>query len=384
MKLRRQKACIFASAAVLAWPWMVPAVAQQPQAIPVTVATPLAKRITRWDEYSGRFEALETVEVRARVSGFVETVNFKDGQLVSEGDLLFTLDKRPYQLAVDSAKADEARFRAQVDFTMADLERAQPLAKSGTISEQTFEQRKSNLSVARTQLHAAQVAVGEAELNLGWTDVRAANSGRISDRKVDVGNLIAGGQAASTSLLTTIVSQDPIHFVFDVSESDFLRYSRQFLSGERKSSRDVSNPVRLKLSDEDEFTHEGRMDFVDNQLNLRSGTLRARAIIDNKSGLLQPGLFARIQLFGGEFDALLIPDEAITSDQAEKIVFVVGPDKIIKTAPIILGEIADGLRVVQSGLKADDQVIIDGLANPAVRPGALVAPKSSEIRTAAN
>lgn len=361
-----------------------PAQAQQPPAPSVTIAKPLAKRITRWDEYSGRFEAVNTVEVRARVSGFIEKVNFKDGQIVKEGDLLFTLDKRPYLLAVDSAKADVARFEAQVEFAMADVGRAEPLAKSGAISEQTFEQRKSNLSVARAQLQAAQVAVGTAELNLEWTDVRAATTGRISDRKVDVGNLVAGGQAAATTLLSTIVSQDPIHFLFDVSESDFLRYTRLFLSGDRSSSRDVSNPVRIKLADEDNFSHEGRMDFVDNQLNARSGTLRGRAIVDNKGELLQPGLFARLQLFGGEVDALLIPDNAVVSDQARKIVFLVGPDNIVKPAPVTLGPIVEGLRVVQTGLKPEDQVVVDGIANPAVRPGATVTPKQGEIKTAAN
>jgi RND family efflux transporter MFP subunit len=361
-----------------------PASAQQPQAIPVTVAQPVAKRITQWDEYSGRFEAVNTVEVRARVSGFIEKVEFKDGQIVKEGDLLFTLDKRPYQLAVDSAKADVARFEAQVEFAMADLTRAEPLARSGAISEQTFEQRKSNLSVVRAQLQAAQVAVRNAELNLEWTDVRAPIDGRISDRKVDIGNLIAGGQAASTTLLATIVSQDPVHFVFDVSETDFLRYSRLYLSGERRSSRDVSNPVRIKLADEEKFTHEGTMDFVDNRLNPRSGTLRGRAIVANKSDLLQPGLFGRLELYGGEYDALLIPDTAVISDQARKIVFVVGPEDVVRPAPVTLGPIVEGLRVIRAGLKADDRIVLDGLANPAVRPGAKVMPQTGQIQPATN
>lgn len=361
-----------------------PASAQQPQAIPVTVSKPLAKRITRWDEYSGRFEAVNTVEVRARVSGFIDKVNFKDGQLVKDGDLLFTLDKRPYELAVESARADVARFEAQVEFAMADLQRAEPLAKSGAISEQTFEQRRSNLSVARAQLQAAQVAVRAAELNLEWTDVRAPIGGRISDRKVDVGNLVAGGQAAATSLLANIVSGDPIHFLFDISETDFLRYARLNMNGGRQSSRDFSSPVRIRLADEDSFTHQGTMDFLDNQLNPRSGTLRGRAIIANADDLMQPGLFARLQLFGGELDALLVPDDAVVSDQASKIVFLVGPDNVVRPAPVKLGTIVDGLRVVESGLKPDDQVIVNGLANPAVRPGVTVAPNPGEIVASAN
>lgn len=357
--------------------------AQQPPAIPVGVAKPIAKRITRWDEYPGRFEAVNTVQVRARVSGFIDNVHFKDGQVVKEGDLLFTLDKRPYQLAVDSAQADVARYQATLQFAMADLQRAEPLAKSGAISDQVFDQRKSTLSSTQAQLLSAQVAVKSAQLNLEWTEVRAPISGRISDRKVDVGNLVAGGQAASTTLLSTIVTQTPIHFLFDVSETDFLRYARQNLAGERASSRDGSSPVRIRLADESTFTHEGKMDFVDNTLSTRSGTLRGRAIVDNKSDLLQPGLFGRLQLFGGEVDALLVPDSAIVSDQASKIVFMVGPDNVVKPAPVMLGAIVDGLRVVEKGLNPDDQIVISGIANPAVRPGVKVVPQPAQIQAVA-
>jgi len=360
-----------------------PVAAQQPQAIPVTVAKPIAKRITNWDEYSGRFEAVNTAEVRARVSGFVEQIHFKDGQLVKEGDLLFTLDKRAFTIAVESARADVARTEAQLEFNSADVGRAEPLAKSGAISDQSFDQRRANLSIARAQLQAAQAALKTTELNLEWTEVRAPISGRISDRKVDVGNLVAGGSAPSTTLLSTIVSRDPIHFMFDVSEADFLRYARLFMSGQRASSRDVSNPVRIRLADEEKFTHEGRMDFVDNQLNSRSGTLRGRAVVDNKGDLLQPGLFGRLQLFGGEADGLLIPDNAVVSDQARKIVFLVGDDNVVKPAPVVLGSIVDGLRVVKSGLSAEDQIVIEGLANPAVRPGVKVVPKLGQIQAAA-
>ena len=360
-----------------------PVRAQQPQAIPVGVSKPIAKRITRWDEYPGRFEAVNTVEVRARVSGFIEKLHFKDGQIVKEGDLLFTLDRRPYQLAVDSAKADAARYQATLQFALADLQRAEPLVKSGAISDQVFDQRKSTLSSTQAQLLSAQVAVKTAELNLEWTEVRAAISGRISDHKVDIGNLVAGGQAASTTLLATIVTQDPIHFLFDISETDFLRYARQNLSGERASSREVSSPVRIRLADEDGFTHEGKMNFVDNQLSTRSGTLRGRAIVENKKDLLQPGLFGRLQLFGGELDALLVPDSAIVSDQASKIVFMVGPDNVVKPAPVTLGTIVDGLRVIEKGLNPDDQIIIGGIANPAVRPGVKVAPQPTPIQAVA-
>jgi len=234
--------------------------------------------------------------------------------------------------------------------------------------------------VAQAGRLAAQAALKSAELNLEWAEVRAPISGRISNKKIDVGNVVSSGQNGSPTLLTTIVALDPVHFVFDVSEADFLRYARLFLSGQRQTSRDTANPVRVKLADEANWTREGKMDFVDNQLNARSGTLRGRAVFENKDELLYPGLFARLQLFGGEFDALLVPDAAVVSDQARKIVFAVGPDNVIKPLPVTLGQIVDGLRVVTAGLKADDKVVIDGLANPAVRPGTKVTPQEGLIK----
>lgn len=361
-----------------------PASTQQgPPALPVSVAQPLAKRITQWDEYSGRFRAVESVEVRPRVSGFIDKVHFKDGQIVNAGDPLFTIDPRPFQIAVDSALAEIARANAQVELQENEVDRATPLARSGAVTQRDLDTRKTNLAVARANLQAAQAGLKSAELNLEWTVVKAPIAGRISDKAVDVGNLVTGGAGAAT-LLTTIVSQDPIHFVFDVSESDFLRYSRLFLSGDRTSSRDAANPVRIKLADEPNWPHTGKMDFVDNQLNTRSGTLRGRAIVDNKSQFLQPGLFGRLQLFGGEIDALLIPDASIVSDQARKIVFVVGADNVIKPAVVSLGPIVDGLRVVRDGLKPADRIVIDGLANPMIRPGAKVTPQAGQIKAASN
>lgn len=360
-----------------------PALAQQgpPPAPPVTVAPPLAKRIATWDEYSGRFEAVEAVEVRPRVSGFIEKIHFKDGQLVKAGDVLFTIDPREYRIAVESSEAEIARSDAQVDLAENEVERARPLVKTGAVTERDFDQRSANLNVQRAALQAAQANLKRAQLNLEWTSVTAPVSGRISDRKVDVGNLVTGGTSATT-LLTTIVTLDPIHFIFDASEADYLRYGRLSLAGGRKSSRDEANPVRVRLSDEAEFKHEGKMDFVDNQLNARSGTIRGRAVFDNKDGLFVPGVFARLQLFGGDVDALLIPDAAIVSDQMRKIVFVVGDDNIIKAAPVTVGPIEGGLRVITKGLNKDDKVVIEGIANPMVRPGTKVTPKPGEIKAA--
>ncbi|MCA0247501.1 MAG: efflux RND transporter periplasmic adaptor subunit [Proteobacteria bacterium] len=349
-----------------------------PPAMPVGVAEPVAKRVTQWDEFSGRFEALASVEVRARVSGFIDKLHFRDGQLVKAGDLLFTIDQRPFRIAVESAQAEVARTKAQVDLADLQVDRGASLIKSRTITDQEFDTRKANLSVANAQLKSAEAGLKTAELNLEWTEVRAPISGRISDRKVDAGNLIAGGQSGAT-LLATIVTLDPIRFVFDISEADHLRYSRLVLSGALASSRDGDNPVRIRLADETEWTRRGKMDFVDNTMTARSGTIRGRALVDNKDQLLTPGIFGRLQLFGGEYDAFLIPDSAIVSDQSRKIVFTVGKDDIVQAKPVILGPIVEGLRVIRSGLEPTDRVVLDGLANPMVRPGAKVVPQKSEI-----
>ena len=268
--------------------------------MPVGVSEPVAKRVTQWDEYSGRFEAVDSVEVRARVSGFIDKIDFRDGQIVKVGDPLFTIDKRPYEIAVDVADADVARNKAQVDLAELQVDRGASLIASRTITEAEQDSRKSTLAVARAQLKSAEAALRNAQLNLEWTNVTAPIAGRISDRKVDPGNLIAGGQTGAT-LLATIVTLDPIHFVFDVSEADHLRYSRLILSGALASSRDGANPVRIRLSDETEWKRTGKIDFVDNAMNARSGTIRVRALVDNKDQFLTPGTFGRLQLFGGEY-----------------------------------------------------------------------------------
>lgn len=357
-----------------------PALAQggPPPAMPVSVSEPLAKRVIQWDEYSGRFEPVAIVEIRARVSGFIDKLNFKDGQWVNAGDKLFTVDKRPYEIAVESASADVARNKAQVELAELQVQRGAALIGSRTITEQENDTRKSGLAVAKAQLKAAEASLHNAQLNLEWTEVTAPLTGRISDRKVDPGNLIQGGQQGAT-LLATIVSTDPIHFVFDVSESDHLRYQRLNLQGERGQGGNANIPVRIKLADETGWKRTGKVDFVDNILSPRSGTIRTRAIVENKDRLLTPGVFGRIQLYGGEYDALLIPDSAVVSDQARKIVFVVGKDDKVEGRQITLGPIVDGLRVVRDGLKPDDRVVLDGLANPMVRPGAKIAPQKGQI-----
>jgi RND family efflux transporter MFP subunit len=343
----------------------------------VTVANPVARRIAVWDDYTGRFEATQRVEVRPRVSGYIDQIHFVDGAIVAKGDVLFTIDPRPYEIAVDEARADVLRNQAQVQQAAVDFGRAQELVKTAATAVRELDQRRATLDVDRAQLMSAQASLRNAELNLEWTHVTAPISGRASDRKVDVGNLVAG--SGEQTVLTTIVTLDPIHFVFEAAETDYIRYTRLNASGQRPSSRDAGNPVQLRLTDEAEWAHTGKMNFVDNEINAHSGTIRGRAVFDNKDYFFTPGTFARLRLFGGVTDVLLVPDSAVVSDQARKIVFTVGVDNKVGAKSVTLGAIALGLRAVTAGLAADDRVIIGGLANPFVRPGVTVKPAPGEI-----
>jgi len=347
----------------------------QPQ---VTVSPPLASRVAQWDEFTGRFEATERVEVRPRVSGYIDQVHFRDGSTVKQGDLLFTIDQRPFKIAVDSAQADVERAKAQIVFDEAEYERAVNLVKTAATPVSTLDQRKANLDIAHAQEMTAEAALHTAQLNLEWSEVRAPISGRVSDRRVDPGNLVAGGQSGAT-LLTTIVRLDPIYFVFDGSEADYIRYSRLSVEGDRGSSRDTPNPVRVQLADEKDWPHQGVMNFVDNEINAHSGTIRGRAIFDNKDLFLTPGTFGRMRLYGGPLDALLIPDASVVSDQASKVVLCVGDDGKVVGKPVTLGGMARGLRVIASGLTPSDRVVIGGLANPFVHPGVAVVARPGEI-----
>jgi RND family efflux transporter MFP subunit len=345
----------------------------------VTVAVPFASRVAQWDEFTGRFEAVQRVEVRPRVSGYIDKVHFRDGITVKEGDLLFTIDQRPFQLAVESAEADVIRTKALVVLDAADYERAQQLVKTAATPVRELDQRKANLDIARAQELSAEAALHTAQLNLEWSEVRAPIAGRISDRRVDPGNLVTGGQNGAT-LLTTIVTLDPIYFVFEGSEADYIRYTRMSVEGQRPSSRDVANPVTVRLADETDFSHHGVMNFVDNEVNAHSGTIRGRAIFDNKDHFLTPGTFGRLRLYGGPLDALLVPDTAVVSDQAQKTVLTVDADGKVVAKPVTLGGMALGLRVVASGLTRTDKVVIAGVANPFVRAGVVVAARDGEIR----
>lgn len=365
------------------------AMGDEPAPPKVTAANPIAQTVPGWDEYTGRFEAIQQVEIRPRVSGAIDSIHFVDGQLVKQGDLLFVIDPRPFRIVVESAKADVARAKAQVKVAAYDVARAQKLVKTRVISQSEAEHRDADLGVAKADQLRAEAALRNAELNLEWTQVRAPISGRVSDHRVDIGNLVKGGQADAT-LLTTIVSLDPIHFVFDASEADYIRYARLSATGKRQLSRDVSHPVMVRLADEADWSQgrSGEMDFVDNQLNSRGGTIRGRAVIQNKDLFLIPGTFGRLRLFGGNMDALLVPDTTILSDQAKKIVFVVDQNNKIAQRTVTLGPIYSGLRVVLDGLTRNDLVVIEGVANPFVRPGVEVQVEqvtiASLLDTAAN
>ena len=352
-----------------------------PPAPPVQVANPLAKRITNWDEFTGRFEASEQVDVRARVSGFIDKVHFRDGSLVQKGDLLFTIDQRPYKLAVDVARAEVARATAQVELAQNEVERAEGLTQNRTITARDVDQRRANLNSAIGSLQGAEANLKNAELNLEWTEVRAPLAGRISNRRVDPGNLIAGGQSGA-SLLTTIVAVAPIYFTFDISEADFLRYTRMSNPREQ-AAKDSGAVVEVRLSDEPKWGRSGKVNFFDNALNSRSATIRGRAVFENKDQFLTPGVFGRLRFFAGESDALLVPDTVIASDQANKIVLTVGPENKVVPKPVVLGPLSEGLRVIRSGLTAQDKVIVGGNANPLVRPGVAVSPQPGELKMAA-
>jgi len=347
----------------------------------VVVASPLVMRLTEWDEYTGRFEPTDTVDVRARVNGYLDSIHFRDGAIVKPGDLLFVIDPRPYEAALEGARADVVRAETRVELATTDFTRGESLFAIRGISQEEFDRRVQARKEADAALVVAHAAERTAALNVEFTRVRAPIGGRISRKFVSVGNLISGGQAGST-LLTTIVAIDPIQFVFDASESDYLKYNRKALSGERRSSRDTPNPVRIRLLDEPSFTHLGTMDFVDNRVDPATGTITGRALVPNPGGFLTPGQFGRLQLLGsGEFDALLVPDSAILSDQSRRFVWALGKDDIPEQRVVEPGNLEQGLRIVRAGLQRDDRIVINGMQR--VRPGARVTPTNGRIEPVA-
>jgi len=348
----------------------------QQQAAPpppaVTVAKPVKQMVTDQDEYVGRFVAVDEVEVRARVAGTLDAVHFKDGQIVTKGDLLFSIDRRPFENAAAQARANLVLARSNLAFAEGDLARAQQLLRDKAISEQVFDQRAQTKRNAEASVAANQAIVRQAELDLEFTEVRAPVAGRIGDRRVSPGNLVASG--AGATLLATIVSTDPMRFEFTFDEASLLRYDRSARQHAEQPVRGFSLPVKLRLIDEPDFTHQGTMDFVDNVIERSTGTIRGRAFFDNKNELFVPGMFGRVQIPAGPpAEALLVPDAAIGTDQARKFVFVVEPDNSVKQAYVTLGQTVGDMRVVREGLTPDSRVVVNGLMR--VRPGVKVTPQ---------
>jgi len=341
----------------------------------VTIAKPAKRTVTDFDEYVGRFAAINSVEVRARVSGYLEGVHFKDGQIVKQGDLLFTIDKRPFQNTLEQARANLAQAKSNLTFTEADYTRGQQLVRDKTITDQTFEQRSQAYRNAQASVSNNEAAVRQAELDIEFTELRAPVNGRIGDRRVSPGNLVTGGTAGNTTLLATIVSTDPIYFEFTFDEASFLRYERMSKTGNDIASRSAGVQVALKLIDEQDFAHNGDMDFVDNAIDRSTGTIRGRAVFANPNNIFTPGMFARVRVPGSpSYEALLVPDAAIGTEQARKFVLTVNADNTVVPKYVTLGQTtADNLRVIKNGLSPDDRVIVNGLLR--ARPGQKVTPQ---------
>ncbi len=339
---------------------------------PVTVATPTKRTVTDWDEFTGRFDAIKQVQVRARVTGFVMSVEFKDGAFVKAGDLLYVIDPRQYQAVAEQARGQLADAKAKVDLAERELARAEALVKTSAVSESVVDQRRQQLQSAQASAMQAEGALRRADLDVEFTEVRAPIDGRVSRHLVTVGNLVQGSESGAT-LLTSIVSLDPIHVYFDMDESIYLKNNRLWFEGKRPSSRDTPNPVQIILSGETKPSREGTMDFLDNRLDVGTGTLRGRALVPNQDLSILPGQFARVRVIGSApYETLLLPDAAVASDQSRKIVFVVKGDDTVEAKPVTLGPIDGGLRVIRQGLAPDDRVIVEGLQR--ARIGAKVAP----------
>ncbi|MEM6680427.1 MAG: efflux RND transporter periplasmic adaptor subunit, partial [Pseudomonadota bacterium] len=352
----------------------VPAAVAPPPSVDVVAA--LSREITRWDEFTGRFEAVDEVAIRARVSGHLDAVHFRAGEVVEKGDLLFTIDPRPFEAAVAEAEARLAEARASLTLAENELARQSQLQARGHVSQAVLDAAVEEATAAEARIAAAEAALVSARLNLGFTQIHAPVTGRISDDAISAGNLIAAG--AGAEVLTTIVSLDPIHFVFDASEQQYLEYMRATAeSGLRATAGETR--VAVRLIDEPDFAHEGRIDFVDNQIDRATGTIRGRAVLPNDDGVLTPGMFGRLRLATAEnAETVLIPEEAVGSDQGTKFAMVVSAAGTVERRILALGDRHEGLRIVEAGIEAGDQVVVSGLH--IARPGATV---TANLRTPA-
>jgi RND family efflux transporter MFP subunit len=346
-----------------------------PQPPRVSAVLPLKREVVDWDDYVGRFEAVQDVEIRPRVSGTVQSVEFREGVEVAKGQVLFVIDPRPYRAAAAQAQADLARAQALVANAQTELARAQKLLDAQAISREEFETKQANLRSAAASAGSARATLDARQLDLSFTTIRSPISGRISDKRVSIGSYVAAGQ----TVMTRAVTINPIRFAFDGAESFYLKYVRQAQTGERRSSRYAPNPVDIKLADEADYNWHGLMKFVDNTIDQNSGTIRAYAQVANPNGFLVPGMFGRARLLGsGTYSALLVPDESIVTDQTRRFVYVVGQNGKTVQRPVETGPLVEGLRVVKAGLAPTEKVVIDGLAR--LQPGMAVDVKTVQLK----
>ena len=340
----------------------------------VSAAPVVIKQVRVSDEFNGRVWATDDVAIRPRVTGYIDRIAFREGQMVRRGDLLYVIDPRPYRDAVDSAKAELDRQRAAADFAKIQTDRAERLKKEDAVSQEELQNRGSDLLQSGARVKAAEAALAAAELNLSYTEVRSPIDGRISRTQLTLGNLAQADQ----TILTTVVSVDPVYVYFDCDEQSYLRFQQGRRHGAAVGS---DNPVRVALADENGFPHAGHIDFVDNTLNPSTGTIRARVVLPNPDHSLTPGLFARVQLQSAALQqATLIDDKAVLTDQDRKYVYVLFPGNTAQRKYITLGGMVDGLRIVKSGLSSQDQVIVGGLQT-IYFPGAPVSPKATTMDT---
>lgn len=338
----------------------------------VNVAQVVQKKVKLWDEFSGRIEAVETVELRPRVSGYLAAVHFHEGSEVSRGQLLFSIDDREYRAAVESARANLARAQSRVALARTELARSERLIKEQATSQGELDQRRGELQQALADAGSMQAAVTQAELNLSFTRITSPINGRIGAAMVKPGNLVSPG----SSLLSTVVTMDPIYVTFEGDEQVYLKYQAMSQNGQRPSSRDARNPVQVGLANETGYPHKGEMVFVDNQLNPGTGTIRAKAELSNADGVFTPGLYARVRLLGsGEQTVMLIHEMAVSTDQDRKFVYVLGDKNSTVRKDVVLGESVDGLRVVRKGLDPKDIVVVNGVRK-IFFPGAPVNPNT--------
>jgi RND family efflux transporter MFP subunit len=337
---------------------------------PVTVAKPVVKDIVERTDFIGRFEAMDQVDIRARVSGYLDKVHFQDGTFVKAGDLLFTIDPRPYRNALQQAQSAVTSSQVRLQFAQSDLDRAEQLRRTGNITDQLYDQRRQAFLTAKAELDRAQAALQQAQLDVEFTDIRSPLSGKISRRLVSEGNLVNANQ----TILTNVLSLDPIQFYFDVDERSYLAYSRQSYGGTRTSANGQTNEVVLTLTEERLGQRKGHLDFVDNRLDAASGTIRLRAVFENRDLFLTPGLFGRVTVGASDpYQGILLPDEAIGSDQDRRVVYVMGENNVVNLKPVRIGPRIDGYRVIRDGLTGNETVVVNGLVR--VRPGASITPQ---------